>query len=71
MKSKLRGTKRVRFNAVLDHLDDQRIRRQAKVRNLSLADALRLGIDMLEEDYNRKRAVIIAATENHENGDGV
>ncbi len=48
MSTKLRGTKRVRFNANLDYLDDQRIRRQAKVRRLSLADTLRTGISLLE-----------------------
>lgn len=66
MISKLRGKKRVRFNANLDHQDDQRMRRQSKLRQLSLSDLLRLGIDMLEEDYQRKRAVIEEATRKAE-----
>lgn len=51
MAIKLRGTKRVRFNAQLDHTDSLRIKRQAKVRGISQADLLRTAIDLLEADW--------------------
>lgn len=72
MSTKLRGTKRVRFNVQLDHTDSQRIKRQARERGVTQADLLRTAIDLLEIDWrNQQEFKALAAQEHHENGDGV
>lgn len=59
--AKLPGTKRVRLNFVLDHETSKRFRRQAKARGITLSDAFRQGIELLEKQEAEQLEVIKAA----------